>query len=211
MPEDFMPDPMFDMPDPVFDDEAAASESAAAEYQSRMMSAEEQIRQLQNDRLDNLLMKKEEPLMPEATKLPESKGTLPKRPDVKTIDPCTIDYHKADPSNQANEELTIEYLDAKGQGGAHHRYRISWQVLPSYRHSITFDFQNGPIQEYGVNGITQEALLAIVIHRLECFQEGPFANMHNAAALDYCTMALDALKDRTRDRLARGVEGRNEL
>ena len=31
-----------------------------------------------------------------------------------------------------------------------------------------------PIKEFGINGITQEDLLRVVEHRLECFQEGDF-------------------------------------
>jgi len=68
-------------------------------------------------------------------------------------------------------------------------------------------FQNGPIREAGVNGVTQEALLAIVIDRLESFQAGPFPSDQNAVALDHVKAALWHLKERTRMRLARGVEG----
>ena len=72
---------------------------------------------------------------------------------------------------------------------------------------MTVLFQNGPIKEVGVNGVTQEALLAIVIDRLRSFQAGPFASPFNASALDHCSQALVDLQRRTRDRIARGVEG----
>ena len=75
---------------------------------------------------------------------------------------------------------------------------------------MTVLFQNGPIQTAGVNGITQEVLLAIVIDRLRSFQAGPFPCDENAEALGYCEMALDFLKERTKMRLARGVEGKSE-
>ena len=58
-----------------------------------------------------------------------------------------------------------------------------------------------------VNGVTQEALLAIVIDRLRSFQAGPFACDENGEALDYCGYALAALQKRTLARIARGVEG----
>lgn len=122
--------------------------------------------------------------------------------------------------DQTNSQLKIKTVDEKGAGGAYHRYAISWQqkrfgkegreVEPQTL-THTIHFQEGPIGENGVNGITQEALLAIVIHRLECFQEGEFANPFNQAALEYCEMALAELKRRTEDRLARGVEGKNVL
>ena len=71
-------------------------------------------------------------------------------------------------------------------------------------------FQNGPIKEQGINGVTQEILLAIVEHRLACFQSGPFASAYNAEALNHVGQALAALKRRTEDRLARGVEGQTK-
>ena len=71
----------------------------------------------------------------------------------------------------------------------------------------TILFQNGAIPEAGVNGVTQEVLLAIVADRLRSFQAGPFANDYNAAALSHVESALGALLDRTRNRMARGVEG----
>jgi hypothetical protein len=57
-----------------------------------------------------------------------------------------------------------------------------------------------------VGGVTNEALLAIVIDRLEGFQAGPFACSENFTALTNAQAALEALQARTRDRLARGVE-----
>jgi hypothetical protein len=71
----------------------------------------------------------------------------------------------------------------------------------------TILFQNGPIPEKGVNGITQEVLLAIVADRLMSFQAGPFASKYNAKALDHVLLAQEALLQRTRDRMSRGVEG----
>jgi hypothetical protein len=68
-------------------------------------------------------------------------------------------------------------------------------------------FQNGPIEKVGVNGITQEALLAIVIDRLRNFQAGPCSCRENALALTATEEALMWLQKRTRDRQMRGVEG----
>lgn len=68
-------------------------------------------------------------------------------------------------------------------------------------------FQNGPIKEAGVNGTTQEVLLAILIDRLEGFQSGEFKNRDNAVALTHIETAKLWLHKRTMDRAARGVEG----
>lgn len=69
------------------------------------------------------------------------------------------------------------------------------------------NFQAGPIKEVGQNGVTAESLVAIAIHRLECFQEGPFACQENADALEALRTALNLMQKRTRDRIARQVEG----
>lgn len=68
-------------------------------------------------------------------------------------------------------------------------------------------FQNGPINEVGVNGHTQEVYLAILIHRLECFQAGPFKGEFNENALRHLKEAKMWLLERTRERMNRGVEG----
>lgn len=71
-------------------------------------------------------------------------------------------------------------------------------------------FQNGPIKEVGTNGVTHEALLAIVEDRLIGFQSGPYACRENAVALTKIQEAMMWLQKRTRDRLARGVEGTHD-
>lgn len=124
--------------------------------------------------------------------------------------------HKVNP---ANEKLHIEVLDAPGDGGASHWYRISgydlnheklgthWSMLPDDTDLI---FQNGPIGEVGVNGITHEALLAVLIDRLRGFQSGAFACRENALALTKLEEAMHWLHHRTRARIVRGVEGTHE-
>lgn len=127
-------------------------------------------------------------------------------------------------TNPANAELTITVCDQPGAGGANHLYRITGfnaDENPATEESVKHEpdddvariwvvFQNGPIGEVGVNGITQEALLAIVIDRLRSFQAGPFSCRENAIALTKCEEALLWLKKRTLDRMARGVEGTNQ-
>jgi|SRR5580692_3426179 hypothetical protein len=106
-------------------------------------------------------------------------------------------------ANPVNDQIKIAVTDEPGAGGANHAYEVSWPGGP-----IThIEFQNGPINEVGVNGLTQEALLAIVIDRLRSFQAGPFACKENAEALEHSLQALEWLKSRTKARIARGVEG----
>lgn len=103
-------------------------------------------------------------------------------------------------------QLVINVLDEPGQGGANHHYQISESNLGV----VDIHFQNGPIKEFGINGITQEALLAIVIDRLRSFQAGQFSCRENAIALTHIEEALMWLQRRTVARIKRGVEGTNQ-
>ena len=121
--------------------------------------------------------------------------------------------------NGLNEALDIIATDEPGQGNACHEYEIHLLASPEAgTPKITakpgyatqkIGFQNGPILEAGVNGISNEALLAIVIDRLRGFQSGKFACRENAVALTKLEEGMMWLQKRTRDREARGVEGRN--
>lgn len=117
--------------------------------------------------------------------------------------------------NPANDTLTITVVDEPGSGGANHRYEITGfdtRTNPSANGEHPWQgacvlFQNGPINEVGVNGITHEALLAILIDRLRGFQNGPYKNRENAVALTKLEEAAMWLQKRTLDRMRRGVEG----
>ncbi len=112
----------------------------------------------------------------------------------------TIEDHRV---NAANDLIIIEVSDEPGAGGANHEYEVK---LPSGQRT-NISFQNGPINEKGVNGLTQEVLLAIVVDRLRSFQKGPYACRENALALTKIEEAQHWLHSRTRTRMARGVEG----
>jgi hypothetical protein len=103
-----------------------------------------------------------------------------------------------------NEKIRITVADEPGSGGANHLYAIDVEGLPT----LELVFQKGALLEVGPNGITQEALLAVVIDRLRCFQEGPFPSEENKNALDNAEAALEWLQLRTRNRIERGVEGK---
>lgn len=126
-----------------------------------------------------------------------------------------ITSHKV---NLVNDRLSITVTDEPGAGGANHRYQISgadFDANPSFDGELDLVdsnpavvlFQNGPINEAGLNGITQEVLLAIIIDRLESFQKGQYACRENAVALTHLETAKLWLFKRTLDRMARGVEG----
>lgn len=112
--------------------------------------------------------------------------------------------HKVNP---ANDKLSVTVLDEPGSGGANHLYEVSGYEGLSGHESVLVEFQNGPINEVGVNGITHEALLAILCDRMRGFQSGPYASDDNAEALTHMEAAQAALQRRTKARMARGVEG----
>lgn len=127
----------------------------------------------------------------------------------------SINEHQVNP---ANDNLEIQVTDEPGAGGANHRYLISGFNTfnnPSsdegdrhgYSGGLAVLFQNGPIAEAGVNGVTHEALLAIVADRLRSFQKGPYSCKANACALTHIEEAQHWLQQRTIERMRRGVEG----
>lgn len=117
-----------------------------------------------------------------------------------------LDEHKVNP---ANDQLFIAVLDEPGAGGANHQYEVA--LAPGASAICAIDFQNGPINEVGVNGVTHEVLLAIVADRLRSFQKGPYSCKANACALTHIEEAQHWLQQRTLERMRRGVEGTHEL
>lgn len=130
----------------------------------------------------------------------------------------TINDHKV---NGLNEGLEITAHEP-GPGGAPCRYDIIGRAehVPNVgprMFGVNLRFQNGPIAKNAdgstcledLNGITNEALLAVLIDRMRGFQSGQFACRENAIALTHLEDALMWLQKRTRDRMARGVEGTN--
>lgn len=121
--------------------------------------------------------------------------------------------------NGLNEALAIQGLGDPGAGGACLHYKIAPAELFTFdccadparasrlmRACADLRFQDGNPAD-GVNGISNEALLAIVEDRLIGFQDGPFKTREAAVALTKIQEAMMWLHKRTRDRTARGVEG----
>jgi hypothetical protein len=89
-------------------------------------------------------------------------------------------------------------------GGACHEYEVRGRdgaIL------CRIEFQRGPIGEAGVNGPQHTDLLAIIQHRLDCFQRGPFASPVNETTCAAVGAAIASEGTRTRRRALAGVEG----
>lgn len=98
-------------------------------------------------------------------------------------------------------------------GNMSHDYTVSWPYDDKNPTGGQCDikFQHGPIAEHGVNGLTNEALIAIVIDRLNGAQEGNFRCRENALAITKLEEASLWLARSTLDRMARGVEGQSKV
>lgn len=89
-------------------------------------------------------------------------------------------------------------------GGACHRY----EVIDYEGNTLAaLQFQHGPIGEVGVNGVQHVDLLAIIQHRIDMFQAGPFASAVNEVTGGFVGSAISSEGTRTRRRVAAGVEG----
>jgi hypothetical protein len=137
--------------------------------------------------------------------------------------------HRVEGKGGGADDTRIVVLDEPGQGGACHKYAVitksaeytqEGDARDDLEHMqidgqwfdvlMRVEFQDGPIQEVGINGVQQEHLLAIVADRLRSFQAGPFSNRYNGIALTKTEEALMWLQRRTVDRIRRGVEGFNK-
>lgn len=106
------------------------------------------------------------------------------------------------PGDQNARQFTVHTDDEPGSGGAHHRY-----MLTHGDSATVLRFQNGAVNDVGPNGVTDAQLLAILIHRLQCFQKGPFASRENAITLTHLEDAMNWQNRRTIGRLRKGIEG----
>lgn len=122
----------------------------------------------------------------------------------------TITKHMM-PGDKNADLFPIFTADEQGNGGAHHHYRLVHGDTETH-----LKFQNGGVSEVGAkwgrsggevgaNGITEAQLIAILIHRLECFQAGPFRSRENAITITKLEEALLWLHCAP----ARGIEGQS--
>lgn len=101
-------------------------------------------------------------------------------------------------------------MDEPGPGNGCHQYQVEIQADNAEFATEAINFQKGPVKEVGLNGVQNEHLLAMVIHRLQGFQAGPYACRENALALTKLQEAMHWLEARTKERAIRGVEGLNK-
>lgn len=103
--------------------------------------------------------------------------------------------------------LKVTKLGCVTKGNAETAYLIADKEGKGF--NLALKFQDQPVNE-GVNGVTNEALLEIVIDRLDGFQKGPYSCVDNADAKRHLEDALKCLMARHIDRDSRGVYGKYE-
>ena len=74
---------------------------------------------------------------------------------------------------------------------------------------MTIQFQLGPIQEAGVNGVQIPDVIDVLVDRLQGFQKGDYSCRENALAITKLEEASLWLGKRTSDRVKAGTEGRS--
>lgn len=108
-------------------------------------------------------------------------------------------------------KYTTVYHEANFKHNAPHRFDVTTvkpiQGSPVEVSVQSIHFQEGPINEVGVNGVMNEDLIAMVITRLEHFNQTDFRCKENSMAITKLEEALLWLRKRTMGREQRGVEG----
>ena len=99
---------------------------------------------------------------------------------------------------QVKEEINYKY-------NAPHTFIV--EKIKDNEELCKIHFQEGAIKEHGINGVCNEDLIAMVIRRLEGFQDSEFNCKENEKAIEKLQESLMWLRKRTTDREVRGVEG----
>lgn len=108
--------------------------------------------------------------------------------------------YKIAPTDSA---IKVTVLDDPAPNGASRNYKVEHPGITGG--SLTISFQGGPVNAdgSGINGVTNEILLAILADRLRGFQTGPFACRENEQAITKIEEAQHWLNSRTLARLRR--------
>lgn len=108
-----------------------------------------------------------------------------------------------------NELLTDKYTKVRYEDDFNYNAPRNFDVITADTEEVlqSIHFQEGAIKECGVNGVMNEDLIAMVICRLEHFNQTEFRCKENSMAITKLEEALLWLRKRTMERESRGVEG----
>jgi hypothetical protein len=114
----------------------------------------------------------------------------------------TIDAFHIDPASGASKRFVISGFNAETNPAAEPN---------DCKDQLVILFQNGVVPEVGVNGVTPEDVLKVLVALFEGYQTGPFACERNAKVLFNLEGAIANINARTEERAERGVEGTHQL
>jgi hypothetical protein len=127
-----------------------------------------------------------------------------------------IDLHHDGHGLNESIEIVADERDSSA-GGASHSYTFGMPGAPPVNRALDgnnvahVQFQHGPRLVAGSTaGVTEGAILAMLIDRYQAFQAGPFSCRENAIILTKLEECLHWTKARADARARRGVLGRNE-
>lgn len=103
------------------------------------------------------------------------------------------------------QNYTEVYAVQKKQFNAFHRFIVA--AVDSGDIVGEIHFQEGPIKEHGVNGVSNEDLILMVVNRIEDFQNSEYACSENDEAIEYLMKAIESLRSCTNRRISEGTEG----
>jgi hypothetical protein len=117
--------------------------------------------------------------------------------------------------NRFNREcINVLTADERASDNAHHAYVIGVSrgaECSTERDEVVerceLNFQNGGLKEVGANGITDQALIAVVLDRMRSFNDGQFRCRENSMIITKLEEAMMWMEKRGNDRARRGVEG----
>ena len=120
------------------------------------------------------------------------------------VDHCT--------SRLNRECIDVYAVDKRNGDGANHTYRIDVRAFENPKNAepsvtVMLPFQDGGLKDVGANGITEQALLAVVLDRLRGFNDGPYRCPENSMMITKIEEALMWGEKRANDRARRGLEG----
>lgn len=109
--------------------------------------------------------------------------------------------------------ITRKYTSVLFYEGKNNEAPTNFVVLKSEDNSEIqkIKFQDGAINQHGVNGVMNEDLIAMVIKRLEYWQTTEFKCRENACAITKLEESLMWLRKRTTGRERKGIEGTHKV
>lgn len=98
-----------------------------------------------------------------------------------------------------NIDVTAMPVERYGKPSYRYSFMKEYENKSGYQYIKELAFQIGDPKTHGINGVTCESLLAVMVHRLSGFQDNPATNCtENKQAITYMELAMEALYSRQR-------------